>query len=257
MNIGIIGCGVVGAAIADGFEFIGHEVFRHDIKLDTDIAIVLETDLVFICVPTEISVETNGCDTSIVGSVIAQLNHRKYKGLVCIKSTVIPGTTEKLAKSFPNLRLAFVPEFLKARQAYEDFIEDHQVLIIGCHKRDDMELIRNAHKYLPFKDYWLSPTEAELSKYYSNVHNAMEITFANMMYEVCNKIGADYDGVYTALKARDNIPKHYLECRQDKRGFGGACLPKDTQAFNVFLHEIGLGKIELIKAILSDNRSYT
>ena len=52
MKIGIIGVGIVGSAIKFGFEKLGHKVFTHDIRYDTSIEDVKETDVVFICVPT-------------------------------------------------------------------------------------------------------------------------------------------------------------------------------------------------------------
>ena len=130
MNVGIIGIGVVGGAIRHGFEKLGHNVVVHDVKHKTKIEDVIDTDIVFVCVPTP-SAPNGDCDTSIVESVVRELVDLKYDGIVCIKSTVKPGTTEKLSKYYPSLNLSFVPEFLRERCSISDFIDNHDLCDIG------------------------------------------------------------------------------------------------------------------------------
>ena len=95
IKIGIIGVGVVGDAIKTGFEAVGHKVSVHDLRLDTKINDVLDTEACFLCVPTPPR-EDGSCNTSIVESVIKELTDLDYSGIVCIKSTVPPGTTERM-----------------------------------------------------------------------------------------------------------------------------------------------------------------
>ena len=108
MNIGIIGLGVVGTAIKFGFERLGHDIFYHDVVKDTSITDILDTEVCYICVPTPES-EDGSCNISIVESVLDELIEHDYKGIACIKSTVVPGTTERLQEKFKSL--AIVPEF--------------------------------------------------------------------------------------------------------------------------------------------------
>ena len=98
IKIGIIGLGIVGSTCKYGFEKLGHEVFCHDIKLKTQINDVLNTDVVFICVPSP-SNSDGSCNISIVEEVVIQLKEIKYQGVVAIKSTVKPTTTERLKKA--------------------------------------------------------------------------------------------------------------------------------------------------------------
>ena len=142
MNIGIVGLGVVGSACKFGFELIGHTVSHHDTKDGTSITDVKATDICFICVPTPSDSETGQCDTSIVESVVNELNDTQYKGLICIKSTVEPGTTNKLKTKHPTLRVAMVPEFLRERCAITDFTENHDLLVIGTDSQIDLSLIQ-------------------------------------------------------------------------------------------------------------------
>ena len=88
-----------------GFKKLGHNVVVHDVKHKTKIEDVIDTDIVFVCVPTP-SAPNGDCDTSIVESVVRELADLKYDGIVCIKSTVKPGTTEKLSKYYPSLNLS-------------------------------------------------------------------------------------------------------------------------------------------------------
>jgi UDP-glucose 6-dehydrogenase len=81
MKIGIIGWGAVGGAVGEGFKMLGHEVTRHDPKFGTVIDAVLDTEIVFVCVPTP-SGENGECDLSIVHHTIATLKHLEYQGII-------------------------------------------------------------------------------------------------------------------------------------------------------------------------------
>ncbi len=86
----------------------------------------------------------------------------------------------------------------------------------------------------------MTSTEAELAKYFVNCFNAYRVNFANAFYEVCQKLGADYAAIKDAVAARSGMTPDYLTCNAGTRGFGGACLPKDTKAFAVFVDSLGL-----------------
>ena len=141
MNIGIVGLGVVGSAIKAGFERIGHDVKEHDVKLYTGIEDVLDTEICYICVPTN-SGEDGSCDVSIVHEVVNDLDRLEYKGIVAIKSTVEPGTTEKF-RSETNLTMCFVPEFLRERCAEDDFINHNSLLLVGTDSEEVYQKIKD------------------------------------------------------------------------------------------------------------------
>ena len=255
MKIGIIGKGVVGNAVFWGLQAVGHDVSYYDKKEEqSTICDVLDTEIVFICVPTN-SNPDGTCDTSIVEQTVNSLSSLKYSGIVSIKSTVIPGTTEKLIGKYPNLRLSFVPEFLKERSAFADFVDNHDVLIIGTHNQDDYDLIIRSHSHIPKSVVQVTPTEAEIAKYFSNVYNSLRVTFANGMFEVCKSLGADYQQVFNACIKRSSITADYLRCSDYLRGFGGHCLPKDSLAFSLLIKELGLD-ISLFDSIVNDNNAH-
>lgn len=255
MKIGIIGLGVVGSAVKHGFERIGHSVEGYDIKYpQTSLKNLIGAELCFICVPTPTSSD-GGCDISIVEEIFGDLSREKYTGLTVIKSTVIPGTTESLAKKFTNLRCAFCPEFLRERAAYTDFVENHDLCVIGTFDDESYHLIKEAHGPLPKKTVRLTPTEAEFSKYFSNIFNALRITFANEFYEVCKAMGVDYSNIKNAMVFRNTINDAYLDCNENFRGFGGVCLPKDTEAFASFVKKVGVD-MNLFDLICQENKKF-
>jgi UDPglucose 6-dehydrogenase len=255
MKIGIIGRGTVGSAVYEGLEYLGHTMSFYDPAFpESKLADILDTEIVFVSVPTN-QLPNGDCDISIVEKVIDDLNQLDYVGLIAIKSTVIPGTTERLGRHFPNLRICAVPEFLRAKTALADFIHNHDLLIIGSVREEDYELIRRAHGPYPQSVACVSPTEAEVVKYFNNVHHAMQVTFANITYEVCNKLGANYMNVYNAITRRDCINKAYLMANKNTRAYGGHCLPKDTSAWNNLLKKLDID-VSLIQSVINDNEKF-
>lgn len=253
MKIGIVGLGIIGSACKFGFEKLGHQVIGHDITLNTQLSDVLESKITYICVPTP-SNEDGSCDTSIVEEVVLQLNELNYKGIVAIKSTVKPTTTTTLQKKvkFP---LCFVPEFLRERCAITDFTENHDLLAIGTKNKEVYYIVVECHGNYPKNTVILDPTEAEMLKYYSNVFNALKITFANEMYEVCQKVGADYTKIKDAFVKRGTTKDIYLDVNNNFRGYAGMCLPKDTKALSALVKELDLD-LKLFETIDVENNKF-
>jgi UDPglucose 6-dehydrogenase len=256
MKMGIIGKGVVGGAVYDGLSGVGNNMSYYDKKeLQTSINDVLNTEIIFICVPTN-NRDDGTCDISVVEATVAELNSLEYKGIIAIKSTVIPGTTQKLIDQYSNDRICFVPEFLRERSALTDFVAHHDVLIIGTENKKVNDLIAESHSHLPKTTVQITPTEAEVAKYFSNVYNSLRVTFANGMFEVCDELGANYQRVFNACIMRDTISPEYLRCSSYIRGFSGHCLPKDSQAFALFVKQLGLDHISIFDSIVEDNKHH-
>jgi UDPglucose 6-dehydrogenase len=252
MKIGLLGRGTVGKAVYEGLNHLGHQMSFFDPSYEgSKFEDILDTECVFICVPTNQS--ANGdCDTSIVDQTVADLATAKYQGLVAIKSTVVPGTNDRLADTHRELRICSVPEFLRAKSALADFMYNHDLLIIGSHKDEDFALIEKIHGNLPKNVSRVKPVESEIVKYFNNVNHSVQIIFANIAYEVCKKLGADYTEVYNAIIKRDCFNPAYLMCNDNLRGFGGHCLPKDTSAWNNLVKSLGL-PFNMIEAVINDN----
>jgi len=253
MKLGIIGMGVVGSANSAGFALLQHQVITHDIKFDTSIEDVLDTEIVFVCVPTP---DLNGdCDTQIVEEVLDDLNTLNYKGIVCIRSTVSIGFTETMIQTYNNLIICYSPEFLRERCAADDFINNQTLLAVGTNDPYVFKKIKEAHGRLPENIKQLSPTEAEVLKYYNNAYAALRITFANIMYEVCEEFECDYSKVKEAYVTTGKTNDLYLDVNKQLRGYSGMCLPKDVNALGTLLKNLNM-EYKLIESISSDNNNF-
>jgi len=257
MKIGLIGLGMVGSAVKYGFEVKrGHTLFTHDIKLpDTTIENVYDnSEIIFLCVSTPQSSDGK-CNTDNVEQVCSKINSiaesKNEKKDVVIKSSVIPGTTDQFAEKFKSIRFAMNPEFLLERAAMHDFC--HQdICVIGTKYDDIYDKIVEIHGNLAKEFIRTTPANAEVVKYYCNVFNSTRIIFANMFYEISKKVGANYDEAKKIATKRHNMIDSYLDCNENLRGFGGACLPKDTFAILSLSEQLGI-HYNFLKGLIDDN----
>lgn len=250
MKIGIVGVGVVGSAIKKGFEQLGHEVKVHDLKLKTTIKDVIDTDIVYLCLPTNPKPD-GSCDTEALIWTVDALSDNYYKGIVAVKSTIIPGTYETLKVMFPSDRLCLVPEFLREKFAFEDFTQRHNVLVIGTNNEECAKVVRESHGHYPKQTKILTPQECEYVKYFSNVFKAYKTVFANSFGKLCEINGVDYSKILDVYKAEDVKETAYL--KYFREGFGGMCLPKDVTALAKFAQDTD---IDTFKFILSENNKF-
>ena len=255
MKIGVIGIGIVGEANSYGFKKIGNKVFEHDIKLKTKVDDLKNCEVIFLCLPTP-SKSNGDCDTSIIEKVIKDLNAIKFhNGIVCIRSTVTPGFTSRLIKKFQKMKICYSPEFLRERKAKYDFIKNHQLLAVGTNKKEIFNKVCKAHKSLPKNKVMLSPKEAELLKYFNNIFASLRVVFANIMFELTNKLNCNYDKVKDAYIKTGKALDIYLNVSKNLRGYGGPCLPKDTKALRNILKNNDLN-FKLIQSIEDDNNKF-
>ena len=254
MKIGIIGVGAVGTANKKGFEYLNHDVSVHDIKLNTQIQDVCDTEINYICVPTP-QAENGSCDTSIIERVIDELGQCNYKGIIAIRSTVVPGFTQSMIEKFNHLTICFVPEFLRERCAEDDFINNHKLLAVGTHDIWVYRKVIRSHGQLPEHTEHLTPNEAEVLKYFNNVYAALRVTFANNMYEICEKLDCDYTTIKNAYIKTGKATDMYLDVNPSLRGYGGMCLPKDTIAIASLMKKLNID-LKLIQSIHDDNLQF-
>lgn len=253
MKIGIVGLGVVGSACRAGFELIGHTVNVHDIKIDSSLEDLLDSEVIYVCVPTPENVD-GSCNTDAVEETVANLTKLQYKGVVALKSTSAPGTTQKLIDKY-KLRICFVPEFLRERCAIDDFVNNHELLVVGTDDSQIYEIVVKSHGMLPKHTSMLNSTEAEVLKYFSNVFNAVRVVFSNNMYEICKSMDLDYTKIKDTYLLRKTASPDYMDVNEDLRGYGGMCLPKDTKALDALVKQLGLD-LKLFETIDQDNQKF-
>jgi len=247
-KIGIAGCGMVGGAVKKYFENKpNYEVFIYDKKGLGSMADINRADYIYVCLPTPY-VEGVGCDVGIIESVIEELTEysRDTEGdiiskVFIIKSTVTPGTTQKLQDKYPQHKFLFNPEFLTEVTADNDMaFPDRQ--IIG-YTEQSYTIAKDVLQQLPLAPYEriVKSEEAEMIKYFGNNWFALKVVFANQMYDLCMKMGIDYEAVKDGAAADKRIGRTHLDIlHKGGRGAGGKCLRKDLGATVEYARKNGL-----------------
>ncbi len=256
-SIGVIGHrGMVGKTTYDWFKAQKkYKVYGYSLSERTDYKETLNADLIFVCVPTPFDWKEKTFNGKIVDDTLANIPGGK---VVVIKSTVPIGTTNKLQKKYPKLKLLFNPEFLSEATCEADFTNpDRQ--FVGYTPESYKEAVKVLHT-LPESafDAIMPAKEAELLKYINNIHGTIEVMESNHYYEVCQAEGLNYERVLKAALASKwvGVPmgRHYRVIKhKGKRGFGGKCFPKDINAWIEYLEGKNIDD-SLIRAVRKMNR---
>lgn len=242
--IGIVGHGFVGKAVDYGFSQRDVKKFIVDPNNDTTIDDLskFDPDVTFVAVPTPMS-DDGKIDASIVTKVVKELID-KTKGFVVVKSTVTPDIMMELA-NLARDRIVYNPEFLTEKNANEDFINPKMHVFGGdpgtC--RFIEELFETCSLCRPCPVFHVSIAEASLIKYGINSFLATKVLWFNQFYDTVNGHG-NYNRIISAIANDPRIGhSHTIVPGFDgKRGFGGACFPKDTKALSYFDPEFSILK---------------
>ena len=210
-------------------------------------------DIIFICVGTPPK-ESGEADLSAIDNV-ARLIAKESRSpkLVIEKSTVPAQTGEQLKRALQvytrdagaSFRVASNPEFLREGSAVEDFFHPDRI-VIGVEDKESEQQLREVYRPLlegkfrcPVHQSNCPPAampefvvttiaSAELIKHASNSFLALKISYANVLADLCERLGGNVDEVTRAVGLDPRIGGQFLKAGL---GFGGFCLPKDVQAF--------------------------
>ena len=243
-TIGIVGGGVVGGAVKNFFK--DSKVYDKYKQMDP-VEEVAKCRFIFICVPTPYE---GGLDLSIVDEAvenIVKLLADSANQLVIIKSTAFAGTTQSYQSKYPQANFAFNPEFLRDKTSKEDFINNDRQIVGHTTKTKDSPLVSELLSILPRAPYEkiVKSEEAEMIKYAGNTFLALQVIFANQIYDICQEEGISYELVKEAVKSDHRVGKSHWEIFHTEsslaanvsdayRGYGGKCFPKDI---NSLIHE--------------------
>jgi UDPglucose 6-dehydrogenase len=260
MNIAIIGLGFVGNAIYETLKLkkIDNIVVYDKFKNGGigNINECLNSDIMFLCLPTLYNIKLKKYDLVPIEDTLNYLKENNYKGLAVIKSTVTPGTTNELSKKY-NLNLCHNPEFLSAKTAYEDFLNQKHIVIgksINCNKFELLEKFYKKH-WPEAKISICSSDESEAVKLGCNCFYSVKIQFFNELFLMCQKGGYDFNIVKDIMLKNDWInPMHTKVPGTDgKLSYGGYCFPKDTNALCSHLDKLELPNLVLKSSIEERN----
>jgi len=218
---GIIGNGYVGGAMREVMGGIAYDTDPDRSDTGSIAELLAMVEAVFISVPTPMKPD-GSCDTSIVESAVLWVRDFDPAMPIAVRSTVPPGTCDRLG-------VVFNPEFLNQRNAARDFANSERIILGG----DDGTFTRIYRDHFKCPILGMTATEAELVKYGANIAGATRVAFANEVWQVATALGADYSVVAETL-ARD---KRLGYCHwqvpgpDGLLGFGGACFPKDINAW--------------------------
>jgi len=218
-----------------------------------------DADVVFIAVQTPMS-ESGEADLKFVMKVGEEIGEQldAYKVIVT-KSTVPVGTNATLKKVIKSklkseleFDMASNPEFLREGSSIEDFMRPDRV-VIGVDSEPAEELMREIYRPLFLSDTPIVKTgieTAELVKYASNSFLAVKISFINEIAKLAEAVGADVFDVAKAMGLDKRIGPKFLH---PGLGFGGSCLPKDTNAIVHIARKAG-GDMSIVRSAIEVNR---
>jgi len=239
------------------------KTLKRKLIVSSDISLIKDCKLIFISVGTPPQ-NDGSIDLRMIQSVTAQiaqiLTQMKNEPIILVKSTVIPGTTEKKIlpilekksrkKVGKNFGLITNPEFLRETKAVEDTLQPH-VVVLGGNNDKFLKFVKKFYSRLHPNVPIISTNHqtAEIIKYANNSFLATKISFINQIARICEAIrGANVDDVAKAIGLDPRIGPLFLNAGP---GYGGSCLPKDIKAVINFASQAGvnsslLNAVELI-----------
>ena len=237
-KIAIVGHGFVGKATDKVFS-VNIEKKIIDPKYGSSISVLVEFNphFIIICVPTPMS--KSGQDSKILNSVMWDIAKLKLKCTVVIKSTVLPNTLNNISDTFDQI--VYNPEFLREKHAIEDFVNSESIILGGdiSHCKNVADLYVN-HSLCKTNNFiYTSISEASLLKYTINSYLAAKVIFFNQindLYESMDMDGSNWNNFIKMLSFEKRIGSSHMSVpgHDGRKGYGGACFPKDVSALIKF-----------------------
>lgn len=272
-SIACIGQGFVGGSLTTVINEHGFDVYVYDIlgKIatggisphpDRNVNSITElvslcelkeefTKIYFLCLPTPM-LKNGDADLSILEEVLEELSNIDGERIVVIKSTVPPRTTKRFNLTYgpKGLHVVFSPEFLTEKTALLEMRNQNRIILGGPepHVYTAKDVIQKIFTNVPI--YVTDETSAELIKYVTNTFFATKVSFANEIYQVCDKLQIDYNSMIELAKLDERLGStHWMVPGPTPKndgsgelslGYSNSCLPKDVNAFIHLEKSLGL-----------------
>ncbi|CAD5896163.1 nucleotide sugar dehydrogenase [Carnobacterium maltaromaticum] len=206
-------------------------------------------ELVILAVPTNYDEDTRNFDTSILEEMIQKIMKVNFTGMVIIKSTVPIGFTKKMRLLYKTNQIIFCPEFLREGKSLFDNLHPSRI-IIGDESNSgkligQLFLDAATEKKIPL--LYMSATEAESVKLFSNTYLAMRIAYFNELDTYCAIEELNTKKIIEGMSHDERIGSKY---NNPSFGYGGYCLPKDSKQL---VHTLKGVPNQLISSIPTSN----
>jgi UDP-glucose 6-dehydrogenase len=256
LTIGFIGQGWIGKHYADDFESRGFPTVRYSLEEPyvNNKEKIADCAVVFIAVPTPTT--PDGFSAEIVSEALGLVGDGK---IAVIKSTIVPGTTEKLQGLYPQKFILHSPEFLtEATAAYDAANPTRNIIGLPINNPDYEAAAKLVLGVLPRANYEkiCSAKEAELIKYGRNALGFFRVIFTNLLYDATIASGTNWEVIREAMIADpDNGPTYMNPVHKTGRGAGGHCFIKDFATFADFYEATVKDKrgVEVLAALEAKN----
>jgi UDPglucose 6-dehydrogenase len=238
-KVAIIGFGFVGKAVNASYRGIdsNYIIDPNLSNVTGSYKSIKDVDVVYVCVPSP-QKEDGSCDTSILSDVLYKLKSVNYKGVVISKVTAPPSFYTTANEFMENL--VYVPEFLVAKTAINDYLST-RFHVIGGNNKTYIQLAKTILQNVFPSAVFYSATieEASMMKYTINSFLATKVVFMNELKILCDKTNIDYNKVEKLVLMDKRIGNSHTQVPgpDNHFGFGGACFPKDTNALLTYAKE--------------------
>ena len=206
--------------------------------------------------------EDGSQDISIVIKVIDEIKKLKLNSTIVLKSTILPNHIEKILSN--NLNIVVNPEFLTEKNALQDFIDSDLIILGG--KEKFTSFVASFYKnntLCKTEEYVFTDEISAMLKYTVNTFLATKVIFFNELHDLFKNSGSkeNWKNFISAISKDSRIGSSHMQVPgpDGRYGFGGACFPKDLNAFVNFAisKNVSLDLLETVIKINNNIKSTT